>query len=127
MMVAPNPPGFYKGRRMLRVLLTMAGCLFLGTSLKAQTVFSVDYKSDADVKVYVAKYKSDADLVVYKAKYKSDAGDNDGVWFFTDYKSDAKKKIFFVDYKSDADLVDFFADYKSDAGWKNSGKKHLMY
>ena len=97
-MVAPNPPGFYKGRRMLRVLLTMAGCLFLGTSLKAQTVFSVDYKSDADVKVYVAKYKSDA-----------------------------KKKIFFVDYKSDADLVVFFADYKSDAGWKNSGKKHLMY
>lgn len=129
-MVAPNespsrPP--LKGRSLLRVSIFAAIFMLLSASLSAQTVFSVDYKSDADVKVYVAKYKSDADLVVYKAKYKSDAGDNDGVWFFCDYKSDAKKKIYFCEYKSDADLVVFFADYKSDAGWKNGSKKHLMY
>jgi hypothetical protein len=107
-------------------LLMIAACLFTD-NLQAQTVYSVQYKSDAQVKVYVAQYKSDADLVVYKAKYKSDAGDNDGVWFFTDYKSDAKKTIFFCEYKSDADLVIYFSEYKSDAGWKNSGKKQLMY
>ena len=100
-------------------------CCFTG--LQAQTVFNVNYKSDAKVKVYVANYKSDADLVVYKCKYKSDATGNDGLWFFTDYKSDAKFPIFFCDYKSDADLVIFFSEYKSDAGWKNSSKKHLLY
>jgi hypothetical protein len=93
----------------------------------AQTVYSVKYKSDAQVKVFVAQYKSDADLVVYKAQYKSDAGENNGVWFFTDYASDAKKKIFFGDYQSDADLVVFFAEYKSDAGWVNKSKQQLMY
>jgi hypothetical protein len=129
-MVAPNPPNLPNGRSMLKMLFT---CLLITSAslvpgaLKAQTVYSVQYKSDADVKVYVAQYKSDADLVVYKAKYKSDAGDNNGVWFFTDYKSDAKKTVFFCDYKSDADLVIYFSEYKSDAGWKNSSKKQLMY
>ena len=57
----------------------------LGTvAASAQTVYSVSYKSDADVKVYVTNNKSDADLVVYKCKYKSDAQGNNGLWFFTD-------------------------------------------
>lgn len=102
--------------------------LFLSSNpYSAQTFYSVNYKSDAKIKVFVAKYKSDADLVVYKCAYKSDAIGNTGLWFFAKYKSDAKFPIFFCDYKSDADLVIFFADYKSDAGWKNAGKKHLLY
>lgn len=129
-MVAPNPPCLTEGRSLIKILIaglfTVVSAL-LAVRSNAQTVFSVDYKSDADVKVFVARYQSDADLVVYRAKYKSDAGENDGVWFFTEYKSDAKKKVFFVDYKSDADLVIFFSEYKSDAGWKTNSKKHLMY
>ena len=42
----------------------------------AQKIFSVKYKSDADVKVYVCDYKSDADLIVYKCSYKSNASKN---------------------------------------------------
>lgn len=102
--------------------------LFLSSNpYSAQTFYSVNYKSDAKIKVFVAKYKSDADLVVYKCAYKSDAIGNTGLWFFAKYKSDAKFPIFFCDYKSDADLIIFFADYKSDVGWKNAGKKHLFY
>ena len=108
-------------------LIFLFFCLCSLSSLKAQTVYSVEYKSDAKVKVFVASYKSDADLVVYKCSYKSDATGNDGLWYFTGYKSDAKFPIYFCDYKSDADLVIFFADYKSDAGWKNASKKHLLY
>lgn len=115
---------FYK---FLLTLTLAVGSICATHNAQAQTVFSVKYKSDAQVKVYVASYKSDADLVVYKAGYKSDAGDNKGIWYFCDYASDAKKKIFFVDYKSDADLVIFFSNYKSDAGWQNKSKQHLMY
>lgn len=112
---------------MKKILIIMIAMLGFGIAASAQTVCSVQYKSDADVKVYVTNYKSDADLVVYKCKYKSDAqGTNKGLWFFTDYKSDAKKKVYFVDYKSDADLVVYFTDYKSDAGWRNRSKMHKM-
>lgn len=115
-----------KAQNMKPVILSfffLLICLFA----KAQTVFSTQYQSDAQVKVFVVDYASDADLVVYRAQYKSDAGDNNGVWFFTDYASDAKKKIFFVKYASDADLKIYFASYKSDAGWKNNSRKQLMY
>lgn len=108
-------------------LIFLFFCLYSLSSMKAQTVYSVEYKSDAKVKVFVASYKSDADLVVYKCSYKSDATGNDGLWYFTSYKSDAKFPVYFCDYKSDADLIIFFADYKSDAGWKNTSKKHLLY
>ena len=100
-------------KKLSCLLVVLAAFAFSFTAV-AQKVYSVDYKSDAD-------------LVVYKVSYKSDASGNSGLWFFVDYKSDADKKVFFVDYKSDADLKIFFADYKSDAGWKNSSKKHLMY
>ena len=112
---------------MKKLIIALCIALFGAVAASAQTVYAVQYKSDADVKVYVAKYKSDADLVVYKCKYKSDAEGNKGLWHFVNYKSDAKKKIFFVDYKSDADIVIFFCDYKSDAGWRNNSKMHYMY
>ena len=68
---------------------------------KAQPIFSVQYKSEAKVKVFVAQYKSEADLLVFKCDYRSEANGNKGFWFFTKYKSEAK--------------------------WKNSRKKQLFY
>ncbi len=102
-------------------------CLLACASIQAQTIYSCEYKSEAEIKVFVADYKSEADLVVYKCKYKSEASGNEGLWFFVEYKSEAKKKIYFVKYKSEADVILFFSDYKSDAGWRNASKKHLMY
>ena len=74
---------------------------FFGTICSsAQTLFSVDYKSQSDINVFVVDYKSQADLLVYKVDYKSQAKGNDGLWYFVDYKSQANFAIYFVDYKS---------------------------
>ena len=84
-------------KQFLRIIIIAAILLPVGLQAGAQTVYSVDYKSDADIKVFVSEYKSDA-----------------------------KKKIYFVKYKSDADLIIYFSQWKSDAGWRNNSKKHLM-
>lgn len=96
-------------------------------SLSAQSIFSEDYKSQADVKVYVVDYKSEADLAVFKVEYKSQSKGNNGLWHFVNYKSQSEKSIFFVEYKSQADLLIYFVDYKSQAGWINNKLKHLMF
>ncbi len=101
--------------------------LFAFSCSKAQTVYSVSSKYDADVKVFVTKSKYDADLIVFKAKSKYDCKDNTGIWFFTDSKYDAKKLVYFVDSKYDADLIIFFSESKYDAEWRNKEKIHLMY
>ena len=62
---------------MKKILIILVLAL-IGVAASGQTVYSCDYKSDAQVKVYVTKYKSDADLVVYKTNYKSDADANKG-------------------------------------------------
>ncbi len=105
------------------IITIIVALMAFGIGAKAQTVYSCQYKSEADVKVHVTKYKSETDLVVYKCKYKSEAEDNKGLWFFVKYKSEAKKKLFFVNYKSEADIVIYFTDYKSEAGWRNNSKK----
>ena len=103
--------------------------IFLLTTLYTygQTLYSVEYKSQADVNIFVVDYKSQADLLVYKVDYKSQAKGNEGLWYFVEYKSQADFNIYFVDYKSQADLKIFFVDYKSQAGWQSKEKKHLLY
>lgn len=110
-------------KKLALLLLTIGA----GFSSKAQTVYSVDYESQADVKVFVVQYESQADLKVYKEQYESQASGNDGKWFFVNYESQAKKSIYFVQYESQADLKVYFVDYESQAGWVNSSKKQLMY
>lgn len=96
-------------------------------NIRAQTIFSIEYSSRADIKVYVVEYESQADLLVYKVSYESQAGRNDGKWFFTQYESQASKKVYFVEYESQADLKIFFVKYESQAGWRKKEKQHLMY
>ena len=38
--------------------------IFFSLGAKAQVVYSTDWKSEAQVKVYVTEYKSEADLIV---------------------------------------------------------------
>ena len=64
------------------IITIIVALMAFGIGAKAQTVYSCQYKSEADVKVHVTKYKSEADLVVYKCKYKSEAEDNKGLCFF---------------------------------------------
>ena len=77
------------------ILIFLLGCLHANS----QILFSVDYKSQADVKVFVVDFKSQADLLVYKVDYKSQAKGNEGLWFFDKYKSQADFTIYFVEYK----------------------------
>ena len=109
---------------MIRIVFIFLFCTICSN---AQTLFSVEYKSQSDVNVFVVEYKSQADLLVYKVDYKSQAKGNEGLWYFVDYKSQADFAIYFVDYKSQADLKVFFVDYKSHAGWLTKEKKHLLY
>ena len=95
-------------------LLFPLALFFCSIASFGQTVYSVDSKYDADVKVYVAASKYDADLLVYKCNSKYDVTDNKGLWFFTSSKYDAKKKI-------------YFCDSKYDAGWRSNAKKSVMY
>lgn len=108
-------------------IILPALALLLTSFAFGQTVYSVDSKYDADVKVFVASSKYDADLIVYKCSSKYDATDNKGLWYFVSSKYDAKKKIFFCDSKYDANLIIYFTDSKYDAGWRNNSKKSVMY
>ncbi len=101
--------------------------LLIFNLMTAQQVLSVDYASQADVKVFVVDYESRADLNVFKVEYSSQAKGNKGLWFFSAYASQAHKRLFFVDYESQADLTIYFVPYQSQAGWRNSAKKSLMY
>lgn len=108
-------------RILLLLLLSCSGLSF------AQSIFSVDYESQADFSVFVVDYESQADLKVFKVSYESRARGNEGLWYFVDYASRADKKVFFVDYASQADLKVFFVDYESRAGWRTRSKMHLLH
>ena len=74
---------------MIKKLITL--CAFVvaitfANSAKAQLIFKVDSKYDADVKVFVASSKYDADLIVYEVSSKYDAQ-----WRNTDKKSKMNK------------------------------------
>ena len=78
----------------MKKILFLTLCFMISSITKAQNVFSVEYASQADIKIYVADYESKSDLSVFKVDYESGAGNNDGNWFFVDYVSKADKKNF---------------------------------
>lgn len=110
---------------MKHALLTSLLFCAIILSTHAQSVYAVDYESQADVTVYVVDYESQADLSVYWVDYESQA-DDDGLWYMTDYESQADVSIYFVDYESQADLTIYYVDYESQAGWNGSNKSHLF-
>lgn len=83
---------------MKKLIVAIIFCLCAFFGAKAQTIYSSQYRSDADVKVYVTNYKSEADLVVYRC-----------------------------DYRSDADVVIYFTSYRSEAGWRDKSKQYWFY
>lgn len=111
----------------MKIILLFSSILILVSDTSAQTIFTVNYQSQADVKVFVVDFESRADLLVYKTKHRSEASGNEGLWHFVDYQSQAQKKIFFVKHQSQADLFICFTPYKSKAGWRNKKKQHLLF
>jgi len=115
----------FKSKTMKHSKAIVAVLISIG--LKGQSIYSVNYESQADVKVFVVQYESQADLKVYKVDYQSQVKGNEGLWYFVDYKSQSDKTIHFVKYESQADVKIFFVKYQSQAGWRNSSKKHFFY
>jgi hypothetical protein len=115
----------FKSEKMKHSKAIVAVLISIG--LKGQSIYSVNYESQADVKVFVVQYESQADLKVYKVDYQSQVKGNEGLWYFVDYKSQSDKTIHFVKYESQADVKIFFVKYQSQAGWRNSSKKHFFY
>lgn len=93
----------------------------------SQTIYSVDYANQADVKVFVVDYENQCDLKVFKVDYANQVDGNQGLWYFVDYPNMADKKIYFVDYVNQSDLKVFFVKYRNQAGWRNKGKQQVMY
>lgn len=98
---------------MKKLIITAILCMSALFSAKGQTVFTCEYRTEADVKVYVTNYRNEAD-------------GNRGMWYFVEYRTEAKKKIYFVNYRNEADLVIYFTHYRNEAGWRNEKKEHLM-
>ena len=74
--------------------------LLFSAQTNAQTFFSVNLKSKADVKVFLVKTEAQADLKVFKLNSSSKSDSNNGKWFFAKYESQAKFNIYFVDLAS---------------------------
>lgn len=49
----------------MKMILFLTLCLMISSISRAQKIFSVDYASQADIKIYVADYESKSDLSVF--------------------------------------------------------------
>jgi hypothetical protein len=93
---------------------------------KAQNIFVVQFRNEAQVKVCIVNHISDADLIVYITPHVVTGEQNDGKWHMVNYRSQARKLIIFTNHLSDCDLKIFYTTTMSQAGWKNNSKKHLL-
>ena len=79
----------------------------------SQKMYSIKYKSQADVKLFVVEYESQADLNVFKEKYKSNAKGNEGLWYFVEYQS-----VDVLDISVNDSITDLSNSYFTDISWK---------
>lgn len=113
-----------------KALLAAVSMVGLGaTEVRAQKIYSVDSRYQADVTVFVVDSEYKADLIVYKTDWRSEAkaSENKGIWYICDSRYLADKKVYFTDSEFRADLKVYFTDKKYRAGWRKSEKKPLMY
>ena len=79
--------------------------------VKAQTMYEVKYKSQADLLLYEVKYASQADIRYYPVQYRSQANERRNHWYWTEYASQARYKVYWVKYKSQADRLVYEVRY----------------
>lgn len=96
-------------------LLVHAIIFYLSAALTAQTVYAVQYASQADVRLYETTIKSQADVILYRVPYRSQADPEKGLWYEATYRSQADLAVYWVAYRSQADCVVYFAPYRSQA------------
>ena len=71
-----------------KLLLSITFVIFFFEA-KSQVIYTTEWKSEANKKVYVTENASEADIIVFKSDWKSDAQKDSGIWFFTEWKTEA--------------------------------------
>jgi len=91
------------------ILLQLVTC----QTAPAQTMYEVQYESQADIKLYEVDYPSQADIKYYEVEYRSQANEQRNHWYWTEYSSQAKYKVYWVRYKAQADKLVYRVRYPS--------------
>jgi len=77
----------------------------------AQTMYEVQYKTQADLLLYEVRYASQADIRYYPVQYRSQANERRNHWYWTDYPAQAKYRVYWVQYRSQADRLVYEVQY----------------
>ena len=77
----------------------------------AQTMYEVQYKTQADLLLYEVRYASQADIRYYPVQYRSQANERRNHWYWTDYPAQAKYRVYWVQYRSQADRTVYEVQY----------------
>ena len=77
----------------------------------AQTMYEVEYASQADLLLYEVKYPAQADIRYYPVQYRSQANERRNHWYWTDYPAQAKYRVYWVRYRSQADRTVYEVQY----------------
>ena len=83
-------------------MAVMVVTMLIGTcgTAQAQTMYEVQYESQADIKLY-------------EVDYRSQAKESKNHWYWVDYPSQAKYKVYWVRYRSQADRLVYKVKYPS--------------
>ena len=96
------------------IILTVIALLIVGCqTATAQTMFEVQYESQADIKLYEVDYPSQADMLYYEVEYRSQVNEKKNHWYWTNYISQAKYRVWWAKYPSQADRKVYKVRYPS--------------
>ena len=79
----------------------------------AQTMYEVQYKTQADVRLWKSKHRSQADFTYWIAPYRSQANRQFNHWYIVDYPSQAQVRFIWVTHRSEATHVVWQEKYAS--------------
>ena len=91
------------------ILLQLVTC----QTAPAQTMYEVEYKSQANLLLYEVDYPSQAHIKYYVVQYKSQAEESKNHWYWVNYPEQAKYRVYWVKYRSQADKLVYRVKYPS--------------
>ena len=98
------------GMIVTMIILLMGQC----QTAQAQTMYEVQYKSQADLLVYEVEYPEQADIRYYQVKYKSQVNEHKNHWYWVQYESQADYTIYWVKYPTQADRLVYQVQYPTE-------------
>jgi len=84
------------------------------TPIQAQTIYEVEYKSQANIILYKTQYQSQADYSYYITAYPSQANTSRNHWYQVPYKSQAELLVWWTRHPNQAHHKVWQAKYPSE-------------